>query len=125
MHGAIGEAPEVNRFTLSHQRIPQRHEIPNGGTRPDIFQVRSNGTILATSHKLFKLLFGKVCLRVQFLEVSSIEPSGNGFIDAVSHRVLLERLVFLQGIETSNISSAGGGIQSADGVEATTWTHNV
>ena len=112
-HGAVRDPPEVNRFTLSHERISQRHKVPNGRTRPDVFQVRSNRAVLATYPKVFILLFGQVGLRVEFLEVPFVELSGDGFIDKVGgHGVPPKRLFFLRGFETSDISRAGDNIHT-------------
>ena len=112
-YGTIGEPPVVNRFTLSHERISQRHKVPNGRTRPEVFQVRSDGAVLATSSEIFMLLIGQVGLRVQFLEVPFVEFSGDGFIDIVGgHGVLPERLFFLHGFEAGDSSRAGEDIHT-------------
>ena len=113
-YGAIRDPPEVNRFILPHKRISQRDEISNGRTCSEVFQVRPNGSVLATPREIPKLAFGHVGLGVQFVEVSFVEPSGDGLVDTVGHGVLPERLIFLQGIETCNDSGAGDSIQSAD-----------
>ena len=67
---------------------------------------------LPISREVFILLFGQVDLGVQFIEVSFVEPSGDGFVDIVVHGALPERLIFLRGIETDNSSRAGDDTQS-------------
>ena len=75
--------------------------------------------------EVFELLFGRISLRVQFLEVLVVELSRDGFVDILDHRVIPEPRVFLYGIKTSNLSGAGDSVRSANRTEITTWTHNV
>jgi hypothetical protein len=119
-HGAIRDPPVVNRFTLSYDGISQRHEVPDGGARSDVLQVWSNGTILAMLREVFELPFGRVNLRVQFVEVSFVELPRDGFVDVVDHRVLPERRIFLWGIKTSDRSRAGDVMRSVDHTETAT-----
>lgn len=119
-YGAIRDPPVINRLIFSHERISQRDEISNGRTRPEVFQVRPNGTVLATPREILILAIGQVGLGVQFVEVSFVEPSGDGLVDTAGHGVLPKRLILLQGIETRNDSRAGDSIQSADRAETTT-----
>jgi len=72
------------------------------------------------SCEVFELPFSQINLRVQFLEVSFVELSGDSFVDFGGHRVLPERLVFLRRIETSNNSRTGDNTQSANHIETTT-----
>ena len=124
-YGAIRDPPEVDWFALSHERISQRHKIANGGARPEVLQVRSNGSVLATSREVFKLLFSQVDLRVQLFEVSFAKPSGDSFINITGHGVLPERLIFLRGVETSDSSRTDCNTQSINRIETATWTYNV
>jgi hypothetical protein len=94
-HGTIRDPPVVDWFALSYNGIPQRHEVPNGRTRPDVLQVRSNGAILAVFRKVLDLLFGRVDSRVQLVEVLFVELSRDGLVDGVGHCVLPERRLFL------------------------------
>jgi hypothetical protein len=94
-HSTVRDPPVVDWFAPSYNGISQRHEVPNGGTRPNVLQVRSNGTILAVFREVLDLLFGRVDLRVQFVEVLFIELSRDGLVDIFGHRVVPERRVFL------------------------------
>jgi len=55
-------------------------------------------------------------LRVQFIEVSFVEPSRDGFVDIGDYRVVPEPRIFLCGIKTVNLSRAGDEIQSVNRV---------
>ena len=75
--------------------------------------------------EVFELLFGRINLRVQFLEVLVVELSRDGFVDILGHRVIPEPRVFLYGIKTGNLSGADDSVRSVNRTEITTWTHNV
>jgi len=45
--------------------------------------------------KIFELLFGRVYLRVQFIEISVVELSGDRFVDKADHSILPERRIFI------------------------------
>jgi len=94
-YGAVRHPPVVDRFTGSQDRISQRHEVPNGGTRPKILKVRSNSIILTAFREVFELIFGQINLRVQFLNVSVVELSRDGLIDIEDWGVLPERYFLL------------------------------
>ena len=55
--GPIRGPPEVDRFTLPHNRISQRDKITDSGTRPDVLQVRPRWTVQTTLVEIFELLF--------------------------------------------------------------------
>ena len=94
-YSTIRDPPVVNRHILSHDGISQRHKVPYSGTCPEILQVWSNGSVLTTFREVFELLFGRVGLRIQFLEVSTVEPPADGFVDICDHRVIPELRIFL------------------------------
>jgi hypothetical protein len=123
-HGAIRDPPEVNRFTLSYNGISQRNEVPNGGARPDVLQVRPNGATLAMIREILELLFGRVDVRVQLVKVLLVELFRDGFVDVFDHCIVPERRIFLYGIETGNLSRANN-IRSVNRIETATRTYNV
>jgi hypothetical protein len=96
-------------LTLPYNRVSQRHEISNGGTSSEILEVRSGGAVLTTGGEELELVFGRIDLRVQFVEVSFVELSGNGFVDVSGHGVLPECLVLLDGVKTINRPRTEGG----------------
>ena len=55
--GPIRGPPEVDGFTLPHNRISQRDKITDSGTRPDVLQVRPRGTVQTTLVEIFELPF--------------------------------------------------------------------
>ena len=124
-HSAIRDSPVVDWFTTSYDRVSQRYKVPDGGTCPNIFQVRSNRAILATTREVFELLLGRIDLRIQLVQVSIVELSRDGFVDIRGHRVLPEFCIFLYGIETCDLSRADDNIWSADRIETTISTYNV
>jgi len=118
-NGAITEPPEVNWFTLPQNRISQGHKVTDGGTRPNILQVRSSGTTLTISPEILELSLGRSDLGVQFTAILIVELSRDGLVDVPDHRVLPERVLFVLGVETGNISRAGDHTRSANYVDTT------
>ena len=68
-------------FILSYNCVSQRHKVSDGETCPDILQVRSSRAILTMVREVFELLFCRINLQVQFLEVLIVELSRDCFID--------------------------------------------
>ena len=75
--------------------------------------------------EIFELLFGRVDLRVQFIEVLGVELSRDGFVDVLDHRIIPEPYIFICGIETSNLSRASDKTGLVSPIETTRSTYNV
>ena len=91
---------------MTHDCISQRDKITNGGTRPEVLQVRSRGTVRTTLIEIFELLFSRIHQRVQFLEVLIVEPSRNGLVDISEYRVVPVYRVLCSVIENVDLSGA-------------------
>ena len=122
--GTIRESPIVNWLTLSQNGVSQRCKVPNDGARPNVLQVWSSRSILATCSEDLKLLFGKIGLRIQFFRVSFVKLPSDSFIDIGDHGVVPKPCVLLRGIETSNWPRARVTKRSINCKQPTMWTHN-
>ena len=118
-NGAIRESPVIDRFAHPQDRIPQRHEVTDSGTRPKILQVWSSGATLTFSPEVFELLFGRSDLGVQLITILFVELPRDGLVDVLDHRVLPERVIFILGVETGNLSRADDNTRSANRIETT------
>jgi hypothetical protein len=105
-YSAVRDPPVVDWFTHTQDRIPQRHQVTNGGARPEVLQVRSRGSIFTARAEVFELLFRHSIFRVQFIEISFVEPSRDRFVDIGDWRVVPEFDIFLCGIEAIDLSGA-------------------
>lgn len=117
-HGSVRDSPVVDWFTLPYDRIPQSYEIPNGRARPEVLQVWSGGSILTIRDEVFELLFDHSTCRVQFVEVSFVELSGDRFVDVGDRGVIPESGIFLCGIETVDLSGTEDNMRSVNRTEA-------
>jgi hypothetical protein len=106
-YGTIGKSPVVNRFTRTHNGISQGDEVTNGGTRPQVLQVWSRGTVHTTFGEILVLLFGRIYPGIQFIEVSLVELSRNGLVYISDHCVVEVSCIFLRVIENVNLPGAG------------------
>ena len=105
-NGTIRPPPIIDRLTLSQDRIPQRHKVPNGGARPNVLQVRSTGAVLATCCEVRELLVGQIGLRIQLANILFAELPRDGFVDEATRSAIPEMRTFIRGIETINLSGA-------------------
>ena len=72
---------------------------------------------MTVRRKLFELPFGQIIFRVQFIEVSFVEASGDRFVDIFDRSVIPEIGIFLCGIEAVDGSRASDDMRSVNRIE--------
>ena len=67
--------------------------------------------------EVLELLFSQIGFRVQFVEISLVEPSRDGFVDPSNRSVIPESRVFRCGVETIDLSRADNDMRSVNHIK--------